>query len=190
AETPRRSLHGLGVLCGLAAGAWLGAAEAPTKLVNTGLSPFAISSCMVAGVFMARWTFPTLLRGTRSVFSDLRARKHLIVWAVVAGALLAVANTLTVYAVRDLGLAIAFPVWNTNSLVGILWGRLLFRELEGASRLNVAKVVCGAVLIVAAAVLLGFSTIDLGSGRSQHTALGVLAAIGASLMWGTMYVPY
>jgi hypothetical protein len=57
-----RSLHGLGVICGLAAGVWLGAAEAPTKLVNAGFSPFAVSLCMVAGVFTARWTFPTLLK--------------------------------------------------------------------------------------------------------------------------------
>ena len=71
----------------------------------------------------------------------------------------AVANTLTVFAIRDVGLAIAFPLWNTNSLVGILWGRLLFGELKGASRTNIAKVVLGALAIVAAAVMLGFSTI-------------------------------
>src|SRR5271169_2203311 len=90
-----RSLHGLGVICGLAAGVWLGAAEAPTKLVNAGFSPFAVSLCMVAG------------------------------------ALWAVANTLTVFAIRDVGLATAFPLWNTNSLIGLLWGVLLFRELQG-----------------------------------------------------------
>ena len=66
-----RSVHGIGVACGLAAGVWLGAAEAPTKLVNSGLSPYAISLCMVAGVFTARWTVPTLLKGTRYVFADL-----------------------------------------------------------------------------------------------------------------------
>ena len=60
------SLHALGVICGLAAGVWLGAAEAPTKLVTAGYSPFAVSLCMVAGVFTARWTFPTLLKGTSS----------------------------------------------------------------------------------------------------------------------------
>ena len=127
-----RSLHGLGVICGLAAGVWLGAAEAPTKLVNAGFSPFAVSLCMVAGVFTARWTFPTLLKGTSYVFADLFAKKHLIVWAILAGALWAVANTLTVFAIRDVGLATAFPLWNTNSLIGLLWGRLLFRELQGA----------------------------------------------------------
>src|SRR6202045_1005414 len=81
-----RSVHGLGVVCGLAAGVWLGAAEAPTKLVSTGLSPFAISLCMVAGVFTARWTFPTLLKGTGYVFADLMGKKHLIVWDLLAGA--------------------------------------------------------------------------------------------------------
>src|SRR6201982_33937 len=129
-----RSMHGLGGMCGLGAGVWLGAAEAPTKLVNSGLSPFAISLCMVAGVFTARWTFPTLIKGTRSVVSDLMQKKHLIVWALLAGALWAVANTLTVFAIRDVGLAIAFPLWNANSLIGIFWGWALFGELRGAER--------------------------------------------------------
>ena len=184
------SLHGLGVICGLTAGVWLGAAEAPTKLVDAGFSPFAISLCMVAGVFTARWTFPTLLKGTSYVFADLGAKKHLIVWALLAGALWAVANTLTVYAIRDVGLAVAFPMWNANSLIGLFWGRALFRELEGASGKNIAKVVAGAILIVMAAVMLGFSTIHGGGSMGQHAFRGIAAALGASLMWGTMYVPY
>src|SRR5438270_12277686 len=100
-----RSLHGLGVICGLGAGVWLGAAEAPTKLVNSGLSPFAISLCMVAGGFTARWTFPTLIKGTRSVVSELIETTHLIVWALVAGALWPVASTLPVFAIRGVALA-------------------------------------------------------------------------------------
>jgi glucose uptake protein GlcU len=178
------------VVCGLGAGVWLGAAEAPTKLVNSGLSPFAISLCMVAGVFTARWTVPTLLKGTRYVFADLAANKHLLVTAILAGMLWAVANTLTVFAIRDVGLTIAFPLWNTNSLVGILWGRLLFGELKGASGKNIAKVVLGALAIVAAAVMLGFSTIHAGGPHTGRAVGGVLAAAGASLLWGTMYIPY
>lgn len=184
------SLHGLGVLCGLAAGVWLGAAEAPTKLVDAGFSPFAISLCMVAGVFTARWTLPTLVKGTGFVFADLAAKPHLIVWAILAGALWAVANTLTVFAIRDVGLAIAFPLWNANSLIGLLWGVLLFRELRGAEKNNKIKVVLGGVCIVGAAILLGFSTLEGGTRPSPHAGRGLLAAAGASLMWGTMYVPY
>jgi drug/metabolite transporter (DMT)-like permease len=184
------ALHRLGVACGITAGVWLGAAEAPTKLVNTGLSPFAVSLWMVAGVFTARWTFPTLIKGTGYVLRDLSEKKHLIVWALLAGALWAVANTLTVFAIRDVGLAIAFPLWNANSLFGLLWGRVLFRELQGASRGGITRVVLGAVAIVAAAILLGFATVHGSGHAASHAARGLAAAIGASALWGTMYVPY
>ncbi|MGA8937657.1 MAG: GRP family sugar transporter [Acidobacteriaceae bacterium] len=187
--TRRLSLHMLGVICGLTAGVWLGAAEAPTKLVTVGFSPFAISLCMVTGVFTARWTFPTLLKGTGYVFSDLAERKHLMVWALLAGALWAVANTLTVFAIRDVGLSVAFPLWNANALIGLFWGRVLFGELKGASRGSIGKVVAGATAIIIAAVMLGFSTIH-GGAMGQHAVRGIVAALGASLMWGTMYVPY
>lgn len=187
------SLHGLGVICGLTAGVWLGAAEAPAKLVTSGFSPFAISLCMVAGVFTARWTFPTLLKGTSYVFADLMSKKHLIVWALLAGALWAVANTLTVFAIKDVGLSVAFPLWNLSSLVGLIWGRVLFCELKGASAGNIAKVVVGTIAIVLGAVMLGFSTMQSGSAGAAsgaHAVAGMVAAVGASVIWGTMYIPY
>ena len=54
-----RRLQLAGVLSGLTAGAWLGAAEAPTKMVSLGISPVVISLAMVLGVFIARWrNFP------------------------------------------------------------------------------------------------------------------------------------
>jgi len=187
-SSEQRSLHSLGVICGFAAGAWLGAAEAPTKLVTTGLSPFLISLGMVAGVFVGRWTLPAVLKGTGFVFADIRRRRHLLVWAVLAGALWAVANTLTVFAIRDVGLSIAFPLWNANSLVGVLWGVLFFRELRGAGRGTWAKVAGGALAIVIGAVLLGYSS--HGVSLSPRPLSGVAAALGAALLWGTMYIPY
>jgi drug/metabolite transporter (DMT)-like permease len=187
-----RSLHRLGVVCGLAAGAWLGAAEAPTKLVTVGFSPFLISLGMVAGVFVARWTVPMALKGTSYIWLDLREKAHLIVWAILAGMLWAVANTLTVFAIRNVGLSIAFPLWNTNSLVGLLWGWLLFNELRGAGAMQKAKVLGGALAIVIGACVLAFATSQqhAAEGRQHAAMLGVLAALGAGLLWGTMYIPY
>jgi len=180
----------LGVVCGLAAGAWLGGAEAPTKLVTLGLSPFLISLCMVSGVFVARWTLPVVLKGTAYVFLDPRERAHLIVWAILAGALWAVANTLTVFAIRDVGLSIAFPLWNTNSLVGIFWGWFLFRELRGHVWKTAAKVLGGAGAVVFGATLLGLASAHQAGGPPHRLVAGILAALGAGLMWGTMYGPY
>jgi drug/metabolite transporter (DMT)-like permease len=183
----RLSLHTLGVICGLAAASWLAAAEAPTKLVTAGFSPFVISLGMVAGVFVARWTVPVALKGTGYVWADLREKPHLMIWAVVAGMLWAVANTLTVFAIRNVGLSIAFPLWNINSLVGLFWGWLLFNELRGAGW---ARVVGGAVAIVGGACLLAYATSQKTSGAPGGAALGIVAALTAGLLWGTMYIPY
>lgn len=181
-----RSLHRLGVVCGIAAGAWLGAAEVPTKLVGAGLSPFLVSLGMVAGVFVARWTVPMILKGTGYVFQDIREKPHLIVWAVLAGSLWAVANTLTIFAIRDVGLSIAFPLWNTNSLIGLLWGWLLFGELSGSRQRY--RVVGGAAAITAGAWMLAYASSV--HGPAPRVGIGITAALGAGLLWGTMYIPY
>jgi drug/metabolite transporter (DMT)-like permease len=175
-------------MCGFAAGAWLGAAEAPTKLVRAGISPVLISLLMVVGVFLARWGLPALARGTSQVYADARQAPHLIVWAVLAGCLWAVANTLTIFAIRDIGLTIAFPLWNMNSLLGIFWGVLFFQELRKAGWRRWLGVLGGAGLMFAGAVLLAVaSPTQALPGRALQ---GVVAALGAGALWGTMYIPY
>ncbi|HMC53987.1 MAG TPA: EamA family transporter [Gemmatimonadaceae bacterium] len=183
-----RTLQALGIFCGLAAGAWLGAAEAPTKLVTIGLSPVVVSLTMVIGVFLARWSLPALIQGTSHVRADIRQAPHLIVWAILAGCLWAVANTLTIFAVRDVGLSIAFPLWNSNSLLGILWGILLFKELHGADWRRWLGVVGGALVMFGGACALALaSAAHVDAKNAWH---GIAAALAAGAMWGTMYIPY
>ena len=183
-----KKLQIVGVMCGLAAGAWLGAAEAPTKLVRAGISPVVISLVMVIGVFLARWSVPALARGLSQVRTDARQAPHLILWAILAGCLWAVANTLTIYAVRDIGLSIAFPLWNANSLLGILWGFLFFHELRLAGLRRWLGVLGGALLMFAGALLLALaSSAQAPNGRALH---GIVAALAAAALWGTMYIPY
>jgi len=79
-----RQLQIAGILCGFSAGAWLGAAEAPTKLVSIGISPVIVSLLMVSGVFLARWSLPALIRGTAQMRLDVRQAPHLILWGVLA----------------------------------------------------------------------------------------------------------
>jgi drug/metabolite transporter (DMT)-like permease len=184
------SLHRLGVLCGLAAGAWLGLAEAPTKLVTAGFSPFIITIGMVTGVFVARWTVPMMLKGTGYVFLDVWEKKHLIIWGLLAGMLWTVANTLTVFAIRDIGLSIAFPLWNINSLIGLFWGWLLFSELRGSNARQRVLVLGGAIAIVVGACLTAHATLQHSSGPPAAAVRGIVAALGAALLWGTMYIPY
>src|SRR5438477_200781 len=183
-----KKLQLLGILSGFTAGAWLGAAEAPTKLVSIGISPMVISLIMVIGVFLARWSLPALILGTSSVRADVRRAPHLIIWAVLAGCLWAVANTLTIFAIRDIGLSIAFPLWNSNSLLGIFWGFLFFNELRQAGWRRWTAVLGGALVMCVGAALLAIASST--QGPAGHSLRGVWAALGAGVLWGTMYIPY
>src|SRR6202165_200578 len=188
-ETSRpRKLQVLGILSGLTAGAWLGAAEAPTKVVSLSVSPIVISLIMVIVVFLARWSLPALILGTSSVRADVRRAPHLIIWALLAGCLWAVANTLTIFAIRDIGLSIAFPLWNSNSLLGILWGFLFFNELRQAGWRRWAGVLGGALVMCVGAALLAIASST--QAPAAHSMRGVGAALGAGILWGTMYIPY
>jgi drug/metabolite transporter (DMT)-like permease len=183
-----RSLQALGIFCGFAAGAWLGGAEAPIKLVNPDISPITVSLIMVCGVFLARWSVPAFIRGTSHIRADVGQAPHLVVWAILAGCMWAVANTLTIYAIRNVGLSIAFPLWNTNSLLGIFWGFLLFKELHLAGWKRWLGVLGGAIVMFGGATLLAIaSSHQAAPGKA---AFGIAAALGAGILWGTMYIPY
>lgn len=185
------ALHTVGVACGLAAGAWLGAAEAPVKLAAAGdVPPFIVTLGMVLGVFMARWTIPVVLKGASSVVRDLRQNAHLIVWALLAGALWVVANTLTVYAIKNVGLSVAFPLWNMNCLIGLFWGWLFFNELRGAGWKGWAQVFGGSAALVIGAAVLAWATAGQNTSSGAHPVLGIAAALGAGVLWGTQYIPY
>src|ERR1700719_726335 len=188
AASRARKLQVVGILSGFTAGAWLGAAEAPTKLVCVGISPVVISLIMVMGVFLARWSVPALILGTSSIRADVRRAPHLIIWAVLAGCIWAVANTLTIFAIRDVGLSIAFPLWNSNSLLGILWGFIFFNELRQAGWRRWLGVIGGALVMCVGAALLAIAS--AGEAPAAHSLRGVWAALGAGVLWGTMYIPY
>jgi glucose uptake protein GlcU len=185
-----RKLQVVGMVSGFTAGAWLGAAEAPTKLVSVGISPVVISLIMVLGVFLARWSVPALILGTSSVRADVRRTPHLIIWAVLAGCIWAVANTLTIFAIRDVGLSIAFPLWNSNSLLGILWGFIFFNELRGAGWRRWTGVLGGVLVMCFGAWMLAVASSAAATGPASHASRGVAAALGAGILWGTMYIPY
>ena len=187
-DSRQRALNRLGIFCGLAAALWLAGAEVPTKLVTIAVSPVLISFMMVFGAFVSRWSLPAAIRGTGDILQDASHVPHLVLWGVMAGCLWAVGNTLTIFAVREIGLSLAFPLWNSNSLIGILWGTLLFRELHGANWIRKVGVVGGAVVIFAGAILISAASASQAAhGSAVH---GVAAALGAGLMFGSMYIPY
>ena len=74
--------------------------------------------------------------------------------------------------------------------MGVFWGWFFFRELRGAGRQSRLKVVGGAVAIVVGATVLGYASSHQAGAASARATTGILAALGAGLLWGTMYIPY
>ena len=188
AYSRQRKLHRLGIFCGVSAALWLAGAEAPTKLVIVSVSPLVISFMMVLGAFVSRWSLPAVIRGTGDIFTDTRHVPHLVLWGVMAGCLWAIGNTLTIFAVRDIGLSLAFPLWNSNSLIGIIWGTLLFKELHRATWFRKMGVIGGALVIFVGAIFI--SAASTSQTAHGNAARGIAAALGAGLMFGSMYIPY
>src|SRR5205809_360302 len=133
-------------------------------------------------------SLPALVRGTAAVRDDVRQAPHLVIWAALAGCLWAVANTLTIFAIKQIGLSIAFPLWNANSLLGILWGTLLLNELRDAGRARWLGVLGGAAAMFAGATLLAVASSTRAPGGDALR--GIAAALTAGALWGTMYIPY
>jgi len=124
---------------------------------------------MVIGVFLRRWSLPALILGTSSVRADVRRAPHLVIWALLAGCLWAVANTLTIVAIRDIGLSHRLPLWNSNSLLGILWGFLFFNELRQAGWRRRAGVLGGALVMCIGATPLGNAFLVQAKGPTAHS---------------------
>jgi drug/metabolite transporter (DMT)-like permease len=79
-------------------------------------------------------------------------------------------------------------LWNSNSLVGILWGILFFKELHRAGWLRWVGVVGGALVLFGGALLLSLASTS--QAPHGHAMRGVVAALSAGIVLGSMYIPY
>jgi Sugar transport protein len=73
-------------------------------------------------------------------------------------------------------------------LLGILWGFLFFNELRQAGWQRWAGVLGGGLVLCVGGALLAIAS--SGSGPAAHPMRGSWAALGAGILWGTMYIPY
>lgn len=116
-------------------------------------------------------------------------------WAVfwppfLGGLVWAVSGFLAFTATNRLGMARAYGIWApVNVGVSILWGAVLFGEFKEIEPLTLALLGGALVLILAGILLITFAK---GSqpGQTQGLAgIGLLAALGAGVLWGSYYLP-
>lgn len=103
-------------------------------------------------------------------------------YAILAGAMWASANIISLIAVADLGISKAMPVWvSLVILTSFLWGVMFFHELPAGLLIGFI----GIILIILGVILVG----STGKAESRNTKRGLLLAIASGIIFGSMFVP-
>ncbi|MHC1781413.1 MAG: GRP family sugar transporter [Anaerolineaceae bacterium] len=115
-------------------------------------------------------------------------------WLSFAGGVVWAVSSLCAFtAAGKIGLARAFGIWAPlNIVMGLLWGGLLFHEFPNTSLANQLYLFGSTAVIIAGILLIIFSR-AAGSGdesvRPGSLLPGLLAALGAGVLWGSYFIP-
>jgi glucose uptake protein len=110
------------------------------------------------------------------------------------GAMWSVSSLWAFTASGSIGLARATGIWApTNIVMGLLWGSLLFHEFPAAGTATTVLLFASAATIIAGILLIIFSRVSEPAGKHPGGKpvylRGLLAALGAGLLWGTYFIP-
>lgn len=104
------------------------------------------------------------------------------IYGLVSGVMWAVANSIALTAITNLGLSRAIPLMGSLVVViSFLWGALVFGELSSGIMMGT-----GGVLLIIAGVMVVSATEDT---KSQNVKRGLVSGILAGLIWGSQLVP-
>lgn len=109
----------------------------------------------------------------------------------IGGLIWAVSGYCAFTAIDKIGLTRAVGIWTPlNIIVGMIWGVLLFDEFVGAEITTLLLLVFSLTMMIAGILIIIFAR---GGDTQQRVhsgfAGGLLAAIGAGILWGTYFIP-
>jgi len=92
---------------------------------------------------------------------------------------------------NKLGIAKAFGIWAPlNIIVSLLWGAVLFHEFLDIRAGSILWLVLAIIIILAGILLIIFAKgADDPAESVSASRLGILAAIGAGVFWGSYFIP-
>ena len=105
------------------------------------------------------------------------------------GLVWSVSGFLAFTATDRIGMARAFGIWAPiNVAVSILWGVIIFGEFLSATALTLVLLALALGLILAGVLLIIFAR-GTGTRAAAGFRSGLLAALGAGVLWGSYYIP-
>jgi glucose uptake protein len=127
-----------------------------------------------------------------SLFQGLDGLTGSVFWMPFIGGLVwAVSGLCAFTASANLGLARAFGIWAPlNIIVSLICGRLFFNEFLNLSHSTLFLLLLAIAIIIAGVLLMVFAKGGVTEqGPPKSPLIGLLAALGAGILWGIYFIP-
>jgi hypothetical protein len=149
----------LGVIAALGAGILWGTMYIPyRKAYLTGMNPLSFVTFFTVGELFTLTALALGYRGAIPLWHELLSARTVLFWLMLGGFVWVIGDLFQQYAAKYVGISRGIPLSNTNQLWGLLWGILVFRELQGGSHRMYAEVIGGSLLMALGAVAIALSS--------------------------------
>jgi hypothetical protein len=146
-------------MAALGAGALWGTMYIPyRKAYLTGMNPMSFITFFTVGELVTMTLLAVGYRGATPLWHELVGARTILFWLMVGGFVWVIGDLFQQYATKYVGISRGIPLSNTNQLWGLLWGILVFHELQGAGRTVYAQVAGGSILMALGAVAIALSS--------------------------------
>jgi hypothetical protein len=100
--------------------------------------------------------------GLTPLWHELSNASALLFWLMLGGFVWVVGDLFQQYAVKYAGITRGVPLSNTNQLWGLLWGILVFGELQGGDPSLYLKVIGGSLVMALGALVIALASVKPG----------------------------
>jgi hypothetical protein len=128
------------------------------KAYLTGMNPLSFISFFTIGELVTMGVLAITYRGASPLWHELLSARSVLFWLMLGGFVWVIGDLFQQYATKYVGISRGIPLSNTNQLWGLLWGVLVFHELQGGGRSIYAQVGGGSVLMALGAVAIALSS--------------------------------
>jgi glucose uptake protein GlcU len=128
------------------------------KAYLTGMNPLSFITFFTLGELVTMTVLALSYRGAIPLWHEIVGARTVLFWLMLGGFVWVIGDLFQQYAAKYVGISRGVPLSNTNQLWGLLWGILVFHELQGGSQRVYAQVIGGSILMALGAVAIALSS--------------------------------
>jgi hypothetical protein len=136
------------------------------KAYLTGMNPLSFLTFFTVGELVTMIALAVGYKGATALWQQLMSARSLLFWLMLGGFVWVIGDLFQQYAAKYVGISRGIPLSNTNQLWGLLWGILVFHELQGGNRTVYSQVIGGSVLMGLGALAIALSS----AGEPEHSS--------------------